>query len=488
MAISFNEIPPNLRVPLCYIEFDNSNAVQGLAEAEYQLLVLGQMLPTGSADAAVPVRVLSADHAVALFGRGSMLAAMFDAIKGADKWMETWAIPLADADAGAAATGSITLTGTATAAGVLNCYVAGQRVRAAVAASDTAAEAATALAEAINEETDLPVTATAADAVVTLTARHKGECGNDIDVRFNYYTGEALPTGLNVAVTAMAGGAGNPEVADAIDVMGDEWWNAMAVPWTDGANMAALEAELLTRWGPMSMQDSQAYTALRGTHAEVSTWSASRNSHLVSCMPTGPSPVPAYIWAAVYATVASVAVSDDPARPLQTLALPGILAPAKEARWTKEERNLLLYDGLSTYTVDKDGTVKIERGVTSYQTNSYGLEDVSYLDVTTPATLSYIRYATRVRITTKFPRHKLADDGTRFGPGQKIVTPSIIRAELLALFTQLEEQGLVENFAQFKADLIVERNANDRNRLDVLAPPDLVNQLILFAEQIQFIL
>jgi phage tail sheath gpL-like len=126
--------------------------------------------------------------------------------------------------------------------------------------------------------------------------------------------------------------------------------------------------------------------------------------------------------------------------------------------------------------------------VTSYQTNSYGLEDVSYLDVTTPATLSYIRYATRVRITTKFPRHKLADDGTRFGPGQKIVTPSIIRAELLALFTQLEEQGLVENFDQFKADLIVERNATDRNRLDVLAPPDLVNQLILFAEQIQFIL
>jgi phage tail sheath gpL-like len=488
MAISFNEIPANLRVPLCYIEFDNSNAVQGLAEAEYQLLVLGQMLPAGLADEAKPVRVLSADHAVSLFGRGSMLSAMFAAIKGADKWLETWAIPLADAAAGVAATGTVTLTGTATAAGVLNCYIAGQRVRAAVAAADTAAEAAAALGAAVNEAPDLPVTAVVADAVVTLTARHKGLCGNDIDVRMNYYTGETLPAGLTVAVAAMAGGEANPEIADAIDAMGDEWWNALVVPWTDGANMAALEAELLERWGPMSMQDSQAFAAVRGTHAEASTWSASRNSHLVSCMPTGPAPTPAYVWAAVYATIAAVALADDPARPLQTLALPGILAPAKETRWTKEERNLLLYDGLSSYVVDRDGTVRIERAVTTYQTNAYGLEDVSYLDVTTPATLSYIRYVTRVRITTKFPRHKLADDGTRFGPGQAIATPSIVRAELLALFRELEERGLVEGFEQFKAELIVERNADDPNRLDVLAPPNIVNQLRVFAEQIQFIL
>ncbi len=488
MAISFNDIPGNLRVPLCYIEFDNSNAVQGLAEAEYQLLVLGQMLPTGRADEAVPVRVLSADHAVSLFGRGSMLAEMFGYIKDADKYLETWAIPLLDNAAGVAATGTITLTGTATAAGVLNGYIAGQRVQASVAAADTPTVAAAALAEAINDDPDLPATATAAEGVVTLAARHKGECGNDIDIRMNYYTGEVLPSGLSVTITAMANGAANPDVADAIDVMGDEWWNALVMPWTDGANMAALEAELLDRWGPMSMQDSQAYMALRGTHAEVCTWSASRNSHLASCLPTGKSPVPAYVWAAVYATIASVALSDDPARPLQTLALPGILAPAKEARWLKEERNLLLYDGLSTYTVNPDGTVRIERAVTTYQTNAYGLEDTSYLDVTTPATLSYIRYATRVRITTKFPRHKLADDGTRFGPGQAIVTPSIARAELLALFRQLEERGLVENFDQYKDDLIVERNADDPNRLDILSPPNLVNQLRIFAEQIQYIL
>ena len=153
-----------------------------------------------------------------------------------------------------------------------------------------------------------------------------------------------------------------------------------------------------------------------------------------------------------------------------------------------EERNLLLYDGLATFFVDSGGVVRIERAITTYQKNVYGLADPSYLDVNTPATLSYLRYSTRARITQKFPRHKLADDGTRFGPGQAIVTPSIIRAELLALFRELEEKGLVENFDQYKADLIVERDADDRNRLNVLSPPDLINQLRIFAEQIQFIL
>ncbi|WP_227718400.1 phage tail sheath C-terminal domain-containing protein [Pasteurella multocida] len=36
----------------------------------------------------------------------------------------------------------------------------------------------------------------------------------------------------------------------------------------------------------------------------------------------------------------------------------------------------------------------------------------------TIATLSYIRYAIRTRITQKYPRHKLANDGTRVAPGQ----------------------------------------------------------------------
>ncbi|WP_269090163.1 phage tail sheath C-terminal domain-containing protein [Photorhabdus laumondii] len=82
--------------------------------------------------------------------------------------------------------------------------------------------------------------------------------------------------------------------------------------------------------------------------------------------------------------------------------------------------------------------VQIERMITMYRENSFGDPDPSYLDVETIATLSYLRYSTRVRITQKYPRHKLANDGTPFSAGQAIVTPSVIRTELLALFTEHE--------------------------------------------------
>ena len=52
----------------------------------------------------------------------------------------------------------------------------------------------------------------------------------------------------------------------------------------------------------------------------------------------------------------------------------------------------------------------------------------------------------------------------------------------------LEEKGLVENVETFKEQLIVERNADDRNRVDVLAPPDLVNQFRIFACLTRFVL
>ncbi|WP_328592282.1 phage tail sheath C-terminal domain-containing protein, partial [Yersinia alsatica] len=82
----------------------------------------------------------------------------------------------------------------------------------------------------------------------------------------------------------------------------------------------------------------------------------------------------------------------------------------------------------------------------------------------------------------------LASDGVRVSPGQAIVTPAVVKTELLALFTEHEWAGLVEGFEDYKKSLLVERDANDRNRLNVRDNPDLVNQFRIYAHAIQFIL
>lgn len=128
----------------------------------------------------------------------------------------------------------------------------------------------------------------------------------------------------------------------------------------------------------------------------------------------------------------------------------------------------------------------IERAITTYQRNSFGDADNSYLDSATLYTIAYIIGALKTAITSKYARHKLANDGTRYGPGQAIVTPKVIKSELIAQYGKLEALGLVENAELFAKYLVVERNANDVNRIDVLLPPDIVNQLRIFAMQVQF--
>ncbi|EFI8539072.1 TPA: phage tail sheath C-terminal domain-containing protein, partial [Escherichia coli] len=71
-------------------------------------------------------------------------------------------------------------------------------------------------------------------------------------------------------------------------------------------------------------------------------------------------------------------------------------------------------------------------------------------------------------------------------PGQAIVTPAVIKGELLATYRQLERAGIVENYELFKQYLVVERDASDPNRLNTLFPPDYVNQLRVFAVVNQF--
>lgn len=483
MAVSFNNIPSNIRVPLFYAEVDNSRA--GYFQQNSRTLIIGQKLSAGTATANVPVFCSSQDQAKLLGGVGSMLERMVGAYRANDVFGEVWVLPLADNGAGTAATGVLSFTGPATAAGTLNIYIAGQRVQVAVGSTDIATAIATAVAAAINAATTLPVTA-AVDGVdlfkVNLTARHKGTLGNDIDVRMNYYGalgGEALPTGVAVTITAMSGGATNPVLTTGIANLGDEPFDYIIHPYTDSTSLTALGSylnDVTGTWSYAKQLYGGAFSAIRASVATLQTFGASRNDQHSSTLGYYDSPTPTYEVAAMYGAQCAKSLSIDPARPLQTLPLVGMLPAPPQSRFTLTERNTLLFTGVATSYVEA-GTVRIERAVTNYRQNTFGQADPSYLDVETLFTLAYVLRSLKYRITQKFPRHKLANDGTRFGDGQAIVTPRIIKAELLASYAELETLGLVENRDAFAANLIVERDATDPNRVNVLYPPDLVNQL-----------
>lgn len=487
MAISFDRVPANLRVPGVYAEISNTNALSGAQRLVYRRLLIGTMLASGTAVAGVPVQCLSEPAASGLFGAGSVAHGMVAAAIANDPFTDLYVLPLADPAAGVQSTQTLTITGAVTAAGTLSLYVAGRLVQVALASADTPTLAAGKVVTAVTAISSLPVTAANVSGVVTFTAKNKGLTGNDIDIRANY-NGEKTPAGVTLAFAAPTNGAGNPDITATLAALGDAWFQAWATAYTDTTNLAAVEADQYNRWGPLRESEGHVFGALRGTYSAVASAGLARNSEHLTLVANINEPTPAYEKAAETMSIYAKAVANDPARPVQNLPYIWSKPAAENNRMTITERNVLLFDGVATTKVSAGGVMQAERLITTYKTNSAGGADVSFLDSETQATLLYLRHDLKDRILRKFPRSKLADDDNRFGPGQDIVTPKSFKAELVAWAIEMNDIGIIENIDSFKSLTISERDVADRNRLNNLVVPDLVNQLRIVANKIQFIL
>lgn len=491
MAVSFNTIDPNVRVPLFYAEMDNSQA--NAFSQNLKSLLIGQKTSLGQSETAIPLLVTSLDQARQAFGTNSMLSRMYEVYRNIDAFGEVWCIPLDDSKSGTAAECTITVTGTANQAGTIFLRIGSISVRAGVTKGLDANRIAIAITEAINSSLCMPVRAASNEAVVTLTAVHKGLCGNDILVFQNFAGtagGEQTPDGLQLTITKMEGGTGNPDLSNAIINMGDEPYDFIGHPYTDSENLDALQLAMNDtsgRWSCLMQVYGHCYTAKRGTISELNTFGKTRNDQHNTIEAMEPkNPVTSYEWAAAHTARNAVFIRVDPARPTQTGELNGLLATKAEDRFVMSERQVLLNCGMATSYVSAGGIPCIERAITTYQKNKYGEPDASYLDSETLHTSATILRRLKSIVTSKYGRHKLANDGTRFGAGQAIVTPAIIRSELIAEYASLENEGLVENAALFAKYLVVERDADKPNRINVLYSPDYVNQLRIFALLNQF--
>lgn len=487
MTVPFATIPQNLRTPLFFVEFDNSMA--NTATSTQRTLLIGQMLDGATGKDSIPERITSGTQAAERFGRGSMLHTEAEAYFRNDTAGEVWVLPLADTESQTAAAGKLKITSAANDTGVISLYIAGIRVQMAVVATDTAEAIATGLAKVINRNTNLPVTAAAEADTVTLTAKNKGAHGNGIDIRLNYLGltgGESTPSGFEMTITAMSGGNGAPDLLNGLANLKDRSFDFIVNPYTDTASLDVVKTFLAERWAWGKQLYGHSYGVITGTYGQLADFGEKRNDQHASLLGVNGSPSPDYQWSAAYTGAIAQSLRNDPGRPLQTLVISGVLPPDDTKILELTERNNLLHSGISTFTVDDDGTVRVENIITTYQKNAYGDNDDSYLQVETLYLLMFVSRYLRTQVTSKFGRMKLAEDGTRFAPGSAIVTPNIIRAELIAQYGFLEFNGHVQDAKGFAAGLKVERNSQNPNRVDVLWTGTLINQLRVFALLNQF--
>lgn len=277
----------------------------------------------------------------------------------------------------------------------------------------------------------------------------------------------------------------------ALAALGDKQYHHIICSLNDETTIRDVGEFLEKRYDALNQIPGIAYIPKKGTHAELVTFGSKSNSPLISFMSIdslADSANKALSDAAIigaWAGQIAPSLANDPCRPLQTLKMVGVYSTA-ESEFDWAERNLLLHEGIGTYTVTSTKEVQVERPVTAYTENASGIADNSYLDVMTPATAMYFRQKQRSRILSKYGRHKVAKDGTRFAQGQVIVTPSMFKSELLALYRELEYNGIVQDFEGYKKSLVVELDETNKQRINYVDSPQFVNGLIIVAGKIQF--
>jgi len=500
MAITFNNIPDSIRTPGGYIEVDNSRALKGLTQNPHKVLIVGQKVSAGTADSDTLMAITRDNLADGYFGAGSVLARMCNVFKDNNPNTEMFAMAIGSGIAGTAASAEIQCSGAlagATASGAHTWYLMGNGIALDIAITSgmSGQGLASKIASAVNSTSALPFVATVSGGDVGFSAVNSGTLGNYLNIRANYYAGQSTPSAFSGDPIAshydsFAAGATDPDLGDVWAVIDGEQFHYIIQPWITATALTEIESELDDRFLPLEDLQGHGFAVVRGTQASCTTLGNSRNGKHNTIMGAYDAPQAPEEWAAALGAVAAWNLNIDPARPLHFLKMKGILPPPVENRFVRSERDTLLYDGIATYIVDSGGNVLIERCITTYQSNALGLPDPSYLDVQTLATLSEIKYQYKTRMINRFiiPRFKLADDTFPVQPGTFVATPKTVKQETIALFTLLRDQGLIENLDDFIDNLVVERDAADVTRVNVLLPPDLINQFRLLAGQIQFIL
>jgi phage tail sheath gpL-like len=481
-GIAFDLLPQSNRIPGPYVEVDPSRALSQQPGELHRVLLIATKQTAGSAPADAPVEVSSASLADALFGASSMATDMVRAFKQLNTTARVFVMPVAESGGGVAATSTLTLAGTSTADGTLIVRVGDRRIPAAIPVGTTAAAAAALWAAEDANVVRRYTTSAVAGAVITFTAVHKGEAGNAVTIE-----AESLPPGLTATAAQPSNGATDPALTTPIANLDDTRYDTIVSGFNTPANLALITTEVARRWTPLVKKPGHAFAGIRGTHGQMVAQGNARNDPHLSLIPAGLSPTPHWIWAAQAAARDAQQTDALPNRPRNGLSLDGCEAPKPVDRLDPNERNALLYDGVSTVKFDAAGQAQIERLITTYQVNVSGVADATYLSIETVRNLGAY-YLSLLALGSKYERSLIAPDGTNVSPGVPVMTPKALRGAIIAHYKNWIFAGGMKEMDLFKQDLLIELPSNDVERVNAQVVPRLVNGLVTLAFKLSFVL
>jgi phage tail sheath gpL-like len=425
-----------------------------------------------------------------LFGRASPLAQMYRHARKVSPIGEIWGISFGtDPDADVYATAELDFSNPANKAGVCTISIGEEDIRVVVPAGSTAADMALLVKKKINGNQYCAFSAVVETTTskLLLTCKWRGTSGNKILITTKDF-GRDQDYAKYITVTQPNGGVGGHDIDACLTALNDQGFDIICSGFSNDNAIEALGDFLdgdTGRWSPAQQIYGHGVVGAADTVANLVTLGGSFNDPHVTVLGHSQAKSPEWCWAAELAAQMQVHYASPPelSRPLQTLPLPGIKPNFKDDLWfTPAERQSLYEAGIACTRIDQYRNILIDRDVTLYKTNVWGDLDASWRDATTMfQTMYFVRYM-RAAITGAYPRAALSDKDTGING---FASPGQVKDTLIHAYAELQLVGLVENLDLFAKVLQVERDPEVATRMNILLPPDFVNQWRIAAVLVQ---
>lgn len=465
---------------------------------------------------ATPVFIASADDAASYFGRGSELHR--EAIRLFEQQPDALVYAVATAESGGARASVIcTFATTATGAFTVRVRMAGKTFDVAVASGDTATVIATAVANAILDEVDLPVTAQFSVGALTISAKHPGPRGNAYHARLSFVDSAGRETTITTGSTSsgnattgilsggaaeggvylFTGGTTQDDVTAVLAVIASTRYDRYVSAFRDAANLDLIAAQLDSMAGVLTQKRQQYIACSPDTLATATTLATGRNDargqivwHYVSPLP--PEEVAAQECAARLAGDSAaggqlVGESTDPAANLD-----GLLLRSIEAQYDVADQPLAteiesaLNNGLTPLQPAGSKT-SVVRSITTRSLDGASQPNYSVLDTSNVTVIDYCADDLQLDLATVFAGKKLAADPANGQPPQiaNVVTPNSARARIHWKLKQYEEAGILRDVDANLPLLVVAEDPSVAGKLLAEIPAEPMPGLHIFGGNVR---
>jgi phage tail sheath gpL-like len=293
--IPITGVPLDFRVPGAFAEIlFNQGQAAAFAPGREVVFVM-PMSSAGGWTANTKYRVSDEGVARAGAGAGSPLHRALSKYLSINPFKAPYAVPYAATSGGSpvAATATATFSGTVTAAGTLTLIVAGEAIPVGFASGATFDAIAALAVLAINAKTHLPVTASYATPVLTLTAKIAGASQGTASIFAINVHREIAPlgTGLDVALSGQVGsGAAGADgttteaanFATALATLSSTRLYYMGTSLTDATSLGHLQTHITAKSLPSSGLRSVGVAANRQAETAAATIATAKNYERLS--------------------------------------------------------------------------------------------------------------------------------------------------------------------------------------------------------------